>query len=298
MKARTTTIACFVTAGFVAIVALAYSLSNLGHMESRAADLYAGAAGPMSELLRVAADYPRLGLSAREVILAGTPTEASAASLSFQATRDDFELSLAAYSESLLADEERSAYDNFIGAWKGYSPLLSKVVAMASAGQRDAAVQALRTGDGAAAELQASLDGMIARRIADGNAGAVQAAALARSATLVNLAVVLLGLIFSAAFGLILSAKTGRRVSSGEESLKTIRKMLESEFLEVLETPQECPHPAAQAAQPEKPRDSSALPNRGLVLLPSPSPRRPIPRLRTFSPRLRLMEAAKKEART
>ena len=47
MKARTTTIACFVTAGFVAIVALAYSLSNLGHMESRAADLYAGAAGPM-----------------------------------------------------------------------------------------------------------------------------------------------------------------------------------------------------------------------------------------------------------
>jgi hypothetical protein len=267
-------------------------------MERRAADLYAGVTGPMSELLRVAADYPRLGLSAREIILAGAPAEAAAASLRFQTARDDFELSLAAYGERLLSDAERSAYDNFFDAWKGYSPLLSKVVAMASAGQRDAAVQALRAGNNASAELQASLDEMIARRMADGNAGAVQATALARSATLVNLAVVFLGLIFSAAFGLMLSAKVGRRVNSGEESLKTIRKMLESEFLEVLETPQGSQLPAPRAEQAEKPRDSSALPNRGLVLLPSPTLRRPVTRLRTFSPRLKLMEAAKKEART
>jgi hypothetical protein len=297
MKTSTNIIAYVAVASCVAVVAGIYGLIGIGTMEKADNYLYKGATAPMSVLLRVAADYPKMAVETRDAILASDAAEAAEASLKIDATRGDLERSLAQYGENLadaslgraetspglaetspgpsegkvVTDEGRLSYEKFLAAWRAYSPMINQVAATAQAGQASRAVAMLRASQASADAVQSSLDAMIACRLADGATAASRNAALARSSSALNLAIVALGLLVSTASGLAMAHSVGKRIRAGEETLGTIRKILGDEPIA---------HPAPDAA---------ILPKRGLVLLPRPAERKPMPSFHCFSPKLRLL---------
>ena len=70
MKTSTNIYAYVAIASCVAAVAGIYGLIGIGNMRKADNYLYKGVTVPMSELLRVAADYPKMALEARDAILA------------------------------------------------------------------------------------------------------------------------------------------------------------------------------------------------------------------------------------
>lgn len=305
MRTRTNIYAYIATASCVAAVAGIYGLIGIGNMQKADNYLYKGVTVPMSELLRVAADYPKMALEARDAILASDAEESIDASVNIEATRGDLEKSLVQYGENLASaspsptagkvstDEGRLAYESFLASWRAYSPMINQVASTAQAGQSTRAAEMLRSSKASADAVQSALDAMIAHRLADSSAAASRNAALARSTSALNLAIVALGLLVSTAIGLAMARSVGTRIRAGEDTLGVIRKILEDEPAGEPELGAPAERAGRSGLRPVP--KTAILPNRGLVLLPRPSDRKPTPSFCCFAPKLRLLDPIHEE---
>ena len=108
-----------------------------------------------------------------------------------------------------------------------------------------------------------------------------------------NLAIVALGLLVSTAIGLAMARSVGKRIRAGEDTLGVIRKILEDEPAGEPELGAPAERAGRSGLRPVP--KTAILPNRGLVLLPRPSDRKPTPSFCCFAPKLRLLDPIHEE---
>jgi methyl-accepting chemotaxis protein len=196
----------FLLIALIAGIIGAVGIVNIRNISAAGTHLYENMTVPMSEISEISANFQRIRVNLRDMVIDKDPTKISEyekAIIDLLAANDKLSTQ---FESKILSDRMRTAFENFKTSRANFHTQMQKIIDLAKAEQDAEAIAVLR-GDGlttADAEM-ADIQQIIDYKLEDAKTTSDTNTANANSATLIMLATIVVGLVFAIALGLILS---------------------------------------------------------------------------------------------
>ena len=181
---------------------------NLKALEKSDEDLYAHMTAPLAQIGEISTEFERTRIFLRDAIIATSPADVQASIDKITEIRTNVGALTEEFSKTVLSDDMKQAYDEFVTARAAYKTGLDKVLALAEE-NRDAEALALASANGelgkAAAAEEAAITKIVDMKVADAKATSEANTAAANRTILITMIIAAAVFILSLFIGLYIA---------------------------------------------------------------------------------------------
>jgi len=208
---------------FVSLIAgsIGYiGIKNLNDMAGKSEEMYSNVTVPMEELGTITEFFQRSRINARDMLVATSREEMMKCIDNIYTLRAETSKQVALLEKTLITQAAKDDLKAFVDARGSYVANLDRVIALAKAGKQKDGWDIMR-GDGAKSAVteQASIDALKERKLKDAQIRNEENSADAKSATMLMLGSLLVGVLSAIALGIFIARITSRPVKEVVRSI-------------------------------------------------------------------------------
>lgn len=223
LKTRVKLIGAFIIMALIAGIVGIFGIIGLRNISQADEKMYSHIAAPTSLLVSLMDDYATIRISFRNVILEPTPAARDKSHATIDEAWKKFQETGKQFSSTLLTDTGKAHWNDALTAMGKYVTYSDQVLALANAGNKDAAYAILT---GPAADLsetaRTNLDWVANQKSELGKQTSDSNFALSNLLTLILIVIIAVGMLFSIIIGNFIAASIAKPLASGVDFAKAI----------------------------------------------------------------------------
>jgi methyl-accepting chemotaxis protein len=223
MKTRVKLIGAFILMALIAGIVGVFGIIGMRTISQGDEKMYSHIAAPTSLLVSLMDDYAAIRIGFRDVILESTPAARDKSHAAIDSAWQKFQETGKQFSSTLLTDTGKAHWNDALNAMAKYVTYSDQVLALANAGNKDVAYSVLT---GPAADLsqtaRTNLDWLANQKSELGKATSEGNSSLSNLLTLILIAVIVVGMLFSIIIGSVMAASIAKPLASGVDLAKAI----------------------------------------------------------------------------
>ncbi|MBI5558592.1 MAG: MCP four helix bundle domain-containing protein [Deltaproteobacteria bacterium] len=199
-------LAGFITVAVVAAIIGGVGVYNIRKIDAAGTKLYEKATVPLGEMAEISIAFQRVRVNARDIIAASTQEEREKFAGRIKELREVISKESDLFEKTILTDEGRKLFEDFLQTRKAYGPLLDKVVVLALA-DKDAEATALLQGEAgkASRDEQNAIEKMMEAKIEQAKLISDQNSVDAKRASSMMTGLLIMGVLLAIGLGLFIA---------------------------------------------------------------------------------------------
>jgi len=216
--------------GFVLVAAIAAFIGTIGTINVQKIEradtmMYERIVVPLGEIDDVAVSFQRMRVNARDIIQATKDEDIQKYAARIQELRAGVDKAAASFEKTIISDEGKKRFAEFIATRKAYGPLLDRIVVLAKE-NKDNEAYALLNGEAAKAsrDEQNAIDALVDSKNKQGKLTAETNTATAKSAVRLMVLFSVVGFILALVIGVLLARSISVPLARGVEFADAVSK--------------------------------------------------------------------------
>ena len=213
----------FITVAIIAAIIGGIGIYDINKIEQADTKLYEKVTVPLGEMAEISIAFQRIRVNARDIIVASSLEDKKKFAGRIKELRETIGNASNSFEKTILTDEGRKMFAEFVQTRQVYGPLLDKVVALAMADQ-DAEATALLQGEAgkASRDEQNAINALMESKLKQAKLTSDENTATAKQATLMMSIAIAIGVALAIGLGLFIARIVGRQLGGDPKEVAEI----------------------------------------------------------------------------
>ncbi|WP_050739413.1 methyl-accepting chemotaxis protein [Acetobacterium bakii] len=223
MKISAKLLAGFILMALIVGVVGTIGVVNIKSLEKSDTELYENMMVPTAQIAEMSTAFQGLRVNLRDMIIANDAQSISESANSITERRAEIDTLATEFEKTIISDEMKTAYDEFIQTRLAYSTQLEQIMNLATQNQDAEAIAMMSAGSlagKASVAEQDAIDKILAMKLEDGKIKSDGNTSNAESTVITMLIIIAIGVILSIALGLFLSSAISKPLKKAANMLK------------------------------------------------------------------------------